>query len=106
MLGSIVEFVRMEDSLAKMWNKLSLTDTEQEEVTLEQDWVEETEAEGEKCIIGKVLSNRVVNMEAMRNVFSKIWKLSGALSIKEVGEKVYLFRFEKWVEKERVLYQQ
>ena len=42
----------------------------------------------------------------MRNVFFKIWKLKGDLDIKEVDEKVYIFSFGKWVEKERVLIQQ
>ena len=42
----------------------------------------------------------------MRNVFCKIWKLKRDLIIKEVEEKIYIFRFGNWVEKERVLFQQ
>ena len=38
--------------------------------------------------------------------FYKIWKLKEDLIIKEVEEKVYIFRFGNWVEKERVLFQQ
>ena len=64
--------------------------------------MEEIVAGGENCIIRKVLSNTVV----MKNVFSKIWKLSGDFTISEVGEKNFLFRFEQLVEKERMLYPQ
>ena len=96
----------MAESLESLWNKMSLTEAEQEGVIVDHEWVQETEAEGENCIIGRLLSSRGVNLDAMRNVFHKIWKLKGDLIIKEVDEKVYVFRFGSWVEKERVLIQQ
>ena len=36
----------------------------------------------------------------------KLWKISGDLQIKEVGEKTYIFRFQEWIEKEKILIQQ
>ena len=59
----------MTESIEELWTKLSLTDTEQKEVTVEQEWVEGTEVEGKNYIIGKILTNRVVNVQAMKNVF-------------------------------------
>ena len=58
----------MADSLEKLWSKLSLREDEQEKVTVEQEWVEETMEEGEKCIVGRVLTRRVINMEAMSSI--------------------------------------
>ena len=94
----------MAESIEELRTKLLLTNTEQKEVTVEEEWVEETKAKGENCIIGKILSNMVVNVKAMKNVFCKIWKMSKRLTINESGKKVYLFKFEKWIEKERVIY--
>ena len=48
----------MAESLEMLWNKLSLTEVEQEGVTVDHEWVEETEAEGENYIIGKLLFSR------------------------------------------------
>ncbi|XVF49266.1 hypothetical protein PTKIN_Ptkin03bG0254800 [Pterospermum kingtungense] len=42
----------------------------------------------------------------MRTVLSKIWHLSGGLVIREVGEKVYVFRFQLLQERNRVLMKQ
>ena len=48
----------MAESLESLWSKLSFTESEQEEVTIDQEWVQETVAEGENCIIGKLLSSK------------------------------------------------
>ncbi|XWS54024.1 hypothetical protein CRYUN_Cryun10bG0052500 [Craigia yunnanensis] len=42
----------------------------------------------------------------MKNVFHCIWKIRGELQVKEVGEKIFIFQFDEWWEKERVLIQQ
>ena len=49
---------------------------------------------------------KAVNMEAMKNVFMKIWKIRSGLSVREVGERLFLFQFEDSLEKDRVLQQQ
>ena len=56
--------------------------------------------------IGKIVLNKRINMEAMKNVLSTIWKLSARMTIKEVGVRVYIFHFEDVGEKESVLLRQ
>ena len=51
-----------------MWTNLSLIDNEVEEGVVDHEWIEETLADGRNCTIGKVLTRRVVNMEAMKIV--------------------------------------
>ena len=53
--------------------------------------------------MGRMVINRTVNMEAMKTVLQKIWKLSSGLVIKEVGDRCYVFQFEDATEKDRVL---
>ena len=50
--------------------------------------------------------NKRVNMEAMKNVLSNVWKSFSGMSIKEVGDRLYIFKFENQMEKERVLMRQ
>ena len=65
----------MDEKLAEMWSKLSLTEEEQTDIVIEKDWIEDTSSMEKCCLVGKILSNKRVNLEAMRNVFMKVWKL-------------------------------
>ncbi|XWS16449.1 hypothetical protein CRYUN_Cryun34aG0088500 [Craigia yunnanensis] len=89
-----------------MWKKLSLTEEEYDEVVVEQDWVEEVDKVGKKCLIGKLVLNKRANVEVMKNVLSTIWKMTLGMTVKEVGMRLYMFHFEDNVEKERVLMRQ
>ena len=88
----------MNEKLENLWGKLSLTEEEQTEVVVEEDWIEDEV--GRKCLIGKLLLNRRVNVEVMKNVLSNIWKLSSGLTIKEVGSRSFIFQFEDNMEEE------
>ncbi|XVE84740.1 hypothetical protein DITRI_Ditri17bG0037100 [Diplodiscus trichospermus] len=48
----------------------------------------------------------MVNREALRNVLSKVWKSVGGLKVKGIEDKLYIFHFERPIEKDRVLLQQ
>ena len=61
---------------------------------------------GNKCLPGKILLRLAVNIEAMKNVFLKIWKIKFGLTIREVGEKLFLFLFENDLEKYKVFQKQ
>ena len=96
----------MTESLEELWGRLSLTEEQQDEVVVEKDWIEDVTAVGNKCLLGKLLLRRAVNIEAMRNVFLKIWRLNHGLTIREVGERQFLFYFENELEKDRVFQKQ
>ena len=93
----------METGLEKLWNNLLLTADEQLEVVIEKNWIEETAQARKNCLLGRMVINRAVNMEAMKLVLQKIWKLLSGLVMKEVGDRVYVFHFEDVMEKDRVL---
>ncbi|XWS44585.1 hypothetical protein CRYUN_Cryun15aG0059600 [Craigia yunnanensis] len=76
-----------------MWNRLSRTEKEQSDLITEKEWVKDLVNVGKHYLLGKILQCKVVNMEAMKNVFQKIWKLSLELHIKEVGDKLFVFLF-------------
>ena len=96
----------MDSELENLWNKLSLSEEEKREVVIEKSSVEETSKGRKNCLIGKLLSKRMVNIEAMRNVLYKVWKLEAGLVIKEVGDRIYVFQFEAEHEKDRILIRQ
>ncbi|XVF21156.1 hypothetical protein REPUB_Repub12eG0066400 [Reevesia pubescens] len=50
-----------------------------------------------------VLSSKGINVEAMKTVFVKVWKLLGRLHIKEVSDRIYVFCFLNTLEKENIM---
>ena len=45
---------------------------EQTEVIVEKDWLEEAKESGKNCLIGKLMLNKRVKMEAMKNVLYNV----------------------------------
>ncbi|XVE93512.1 hypothetical protein REPUB_Repub01dG0199200 [Reevesia pubescens] len=74
----------MAEDLESLWARLSLTENERLEVTINNEAIENTVAEGKLCLLGKAFTHKVVNREVMRLVFSKVWKLKGDLLIQEI----------------------
>ena len=90
----------------EMWSKLSLAEEEQADIGIEKEWIKDTSSMGKDYLLGKVLSNKSVNIEVMRNVFMKIWRLKYDVTIHEVGECLFIFHFKDQTEKDRVFQKQ
>ena len=96
----------MEIGLEELWNKFSLTEYEKSKVLIDKAQIEEIIDARKNCFIGKLLTKRVINLEAMKSILYKIWKLVSGLDIKEDSDKVYVFQFNDEAEKDRVLVNQ
>ena len=83
----------MSDSLEEMWSHLSLIDEEQTDVLVEKEWVNDASKISKRSLLGKLLIRKPMNVEVMKIVFMKIWKISSSLTIREVGERLSLFNF-------------
>ena len=66
----------MSDALEELWSKLSLTEDEQSDIIVEQGWANDPTKVEKNCALGKMLMRKTVNVEAMKNIFIKIWKLT------------------------------
>ena len=96
----------MSEGLEEMWNRLSLTEKEQLDVIVERDWMEDISEVGKNNLVCKLLLCKMVNVEAMKNVFRKIWRMSACLYIRKVGEHSFIFHFENLMDKERIIQKQ
>ena len=99
-------FAPMIGALEEMWNGLPLTEEEQAEVVVEKEWVEDLSEVGNKCLLGKLLLKRAINIEAIRNVSLKIWKITFGMTIREVEDRLFLLYFEDGLERDRVFQRQ
>ena len=64
----------MDSDLEELWNKLSLSADEKSEVVIDKFWVEETANARRNCLLNKLFTKKVINMEAMKSVLHKIWR--------------------------------
>ncbi|OMO67876.1 reverse transcriptase [Corchorus capsularis] len=93
----------MADDIDNLWSKLTLCDEENSVVAVHQNTVVEANTH---CLIGRSLSRKPINIDILRSVLYKIWRLNHAFQVSELGEKLYLFRFERVGEMNRILLQQ
>ena len=71
----------MADDLEEMWRRFSLTEEEQSEVAIEKEWVDDILEKSRYCLLGKIVMRKNVNMEAMKMVFVKLWRIKAGISI-------------------------
>lgn len=85
----------MAKDLAELWGKFSLTEEDGD--------VAEITAKGKQCLVGKLISERVVGKESIRSTLCRGWKPTGSLSFKVEGENTFVIEFEHVWDKIRVM---
>ena len=53
--------------------------------------------------MGKLVADRYVSMETIKNNLLQWWRISGTLSFKVIGKNLFLIKFEHGKDKKRVL---
>ena len=57
------------------------------------------------CLVGKILSNILVNRDAFIRVIGRIWQVKKGFSIESVTSNVFVFHFQDLEERQKVLYE-
>jgi hypothetical protein len=96
-------FVSMADDLSNLWENFSLNDDEEIEVAIEKGELKDGEAIGRSCVLGKLITDRMVGREAIQTKLTQWWKMWGKLSFKILGENTFLIEFEDPRDKVKVL---
>jgi hypothetical protein len=58
---------------------------------------------GEKCLVGRVWTDKIINKEAFRKVISRFWRTTKEISFKEIQDNLWIFEFSNEEEKKRVM---
>jgi hypothetical protein len=93
----------MAEDLSRMWENFSLADDEEEAVEVQATDFQEVTTWGRDCIIGKLVTDRYVSMEAVKNGLQRGWKSKGTQKFKVLGENLFIIEFEFEQDKKRVL---
>ncbi len=87
----------MED-LNGMWQRLSLSETEEDRFNLEPSDQSDTH-----ILAVKFFTRRVINVEAVTRTFRPLWRSEKGFSARDMGDNIMLFEFEDEADLKRVL---
>lgn len=83
----------MEECANELAKKLVLTEKESVGVCVSRDNTRGTFGNGQLCLVGKILAERLFAAEVVLEMMKKAWQTRGTLTIKAVGENVFFFQF-------------
>lgn len=92
------------DDLINEWKKFSLKGSEKEAVIkIETKMVEEIKDQVNHCLIGKLLSNRLITISAIKKAMNGAWKTRKKFEVEFAGKNVYAFKFQSQEDRDWVL---
>ncbi|XVF48509.1 hypothetical protein PTKIN_Ptkin03bG0196300 [Pterospermum kingtungense] len=92
---AVVEELIMAEELDVLWKVLRLTEDEEENIETADDTNESRLGKGKTWLIGKLLTTRPFNKDAMMATMKIIWKLSQEVEIVALEENLFLFKFQR-----------
>ena len=93
----------MVEELEVLWQKLRVTEEEEESVNLGRDSTKAAQERAKNCLVMKVLSRKGVMLGALRKNFRMLWKLNKSMRILVVEDEMFLVEFDDDQDKRRVL---
>ncbi|KAL5739724.1 hypothetical protein ACOSQ2_028904 [Xanthoceras sorbifolium] len=104
LIGSFLPCFDMEfDELESLCASLSLIEKEGLVMPLDRSFQVQGHKKVAYCLVGKFLTNKLVNRDAFRATIAKIWKTTQGVEIEVIQEKVYAFHFRNQSDRMRVL---
>ena len=93
----------MADDLAEKYSKLNIEEDENAVIDLGSDATGTLDAKTSLMLVGKIVSERTVNLDALRRTMNQIWALNRSMIIRSIGVNMFVFQFFHWKDKEKIL---
>ena len=93
----------MDTKLEGIWSLLKLTEEEKEMIATDSGEGTEGQDEGKSWMVGKLLTNRPFNKEAMLGTLKVVWRNSKEATITILDSNLFLFKFATMKDKQRVM---
>ena len=91
------------EDIARLCDALSLKEQSGPVCVLDGDIQKMESRRLELCLVGKILSTKIVKKEIFISVFSKIWKVSGGVEIEAVEGNIFAFYFKNNADRRHIL---
>jgi hypothetical protein len=93
----------MEDLIESMSGGLKLSEGERIEITISETDIADLRGRSERCLLGRLMSDRRIQKEAFKTLMSRLWKTVEAVTFKEIQDNLWLLEFPNREDKGRVL---
>lgn len=93
----------MEEELESWWQKLSLTEEEDEKIALGRNSTKAAKEVGLCCLVMKILSRRSIGIDALRKNLRMVWKPNKGIQISEIDDEMFMVEFGDEKDKMKVL---
>jgi hypothetical protein len=91
------------EDLTKMWERFNLMEVEDDEVNAPEEEVEPMVERGSVCVVGKLLSDRIVGKEIIRSPMIRAWQPTVRVTFKTLLTNLFLIDFEDELDKARIM---
>lgn len=88
--------------LLDQWNDLQIAEEDTHSFEVGAEWQGKDDLVPQWCLLGRLLSERPVNFEALRDVMATLWRPVKGLVVKEITANRYLFQFFHELDMQRV----
>jgi hypothetical protein len=95
--------IRMAEDLSRMWDSFSLQDDEDAEMEIQQQVWEVGMLQVKSCLVGKLITDRMVSKEVIRTSLLRGWKPEGTPTFKVLRDNLFLVELEYEKDKRRIL---
>lgn len=93
----------MAKAFEEIWKKLTITEEEDEAITLDRGTTQAAREIGKNCLVMKILTQNSINTEALRKTMRLVWKPNKGVRIFDIEEELFLVEFGYKKDKQRVL---
>lgn len=87
----------------KPFGGISLSEGESKGIQITVEDVEESAQRGVNCLVGRYWTEKKYNKEAFKTVLSKLWRVVGRVTFRELHDNLWLFEFSDGEDKRRVM---
>jgi hypothetical protein len=92
----------MEELVECMGDRMKLSEGERNGIAITEVDTANLRARGERCLLGKLMSDRRIQKEAFKALMSKLWKTLESVNFKEIHDNLWLLEFANMADKRRV----
>lgn len=82
---------------------LSLSVEEEEDLIIESSTLDTQSHSTDLCLVGRLLSDRNINFNAMKNRLADLWRPVKGVLIREIGDQKFIFQFFHAMDMRRIL---
>ena len=92
----------MAEELEQLWKKLSFIEEEDEDIVLGENSTKTAKELGKNCLVMKILTQRSINIEALRKTMRMLWKTNKTVQLSEIEEELFLVEFSDPKDKKKI----